>query len=149
MIKEMLESGRPLEITLSEQNLNDLAEETTEVARPIAEKAGVLLKTELDKFLPALKLDVLRFKQALMNLIVNAIQASPPGEKIFVKTRRARLEVFVEIADCGCGVPGEDRDKVFQPVFTTKKEGTGLGLPIVRKIVEAHGRRITCFAVQT
>lgn len=142
MIKEMLEFGRPMELTLSEGNLNDMAEETMEVARPIAEKAGVLLKTELDKSLPALKLDVLRFKQVFMNLVVNAIQASSPGEEILVRTRRSRFEAFVEMTDCGCGIPEEDRDKIYQPFFTTKKEGTGLGLPIVRRIVEAHGGRI-------
>jgi len=143
MVKDMLEFGRPFELVPSRANLNDLVEETVEVAKPIAAKAGVELKTATDRSLPDLALDVTKLRQVLMNLVTNAIQASPPGEEILVRTRRSRLEAFLEITDCGCGIPEGDRDKIFEPFFTTKKEGTGLGLPIVRRIVEAHGGRIT------
>lgn len=143
MIKEMLDFGRPLELVLSRANFNELAEESVETSKPIASKAGVELTFEPGKSLQNLELDVPRIKQVLMNLIVNAIQASPSGEKIRVMTHRSKTETFLEVTDCGCGIPEQDREKVFQPFFTTKKEGTGLGLAIVRKIVEAHGGRIT------
>lgn len=143
MVKDMLEFGRPFELALSQANLNDLVKETMEVSKPIAAKAGVALKTEMDKSLPAVELDVSRFRQVLMNLIVNAIQSSSFGEEIIFRTRRSKLEEIVEITDCGCGIPEEEGEKIFQPFFTTKKEGTGLGLAIVKKIVEAHGGRIT------
>ena len=112
----------------------------------IAAKAGVVLKMELDESLPALEVDVSKLRQVLMNLIVNAIQASPAGEEIRVRTLRTKLEEIVEITDCGCGIPEGEREKIFQPFFTTKKEGAGLGLAIVKKIVEAHGGRITFHA---
>jgi len=143
MIKDMLEFGRPFELAPSQVNLNDLVAETVEVLKPIAATAGVDLETEADMSLPALELDVTKFRQILMNLITNAIQSSSSGEHIVVRTRCSRFEALVEITDCGCGIPEEQREKIFQPFFTTKKEGTGLGLAIVKKIVEAHGGRIT------
>jgi two-component system, NtrC family, sensor histidine kinase HydH len=143
MVKDMLEFGKPMELELSQADLNDLVRETVEVSKPIAAKAGVVLKMEVDESLPALELDVSRLRQVLMNLIVNAIQASPASEEIRVRTRRTKLEVILEITDCGCGIPEGEREKIFQPFFSTKKEGTGLGLAIVKKIVEAHEGRIT------
>jgi two-component system, NtrC family, sensor histidine kinase HydH len=143
MVKDMLEFGKPMELELSQADLNDLVRETVEVSKPIAAKAGVVLKMEVDESLPALELDVSRLRQVLMNLIVNAIQASPASEETRVRTRRTKLEVILEITDCGCGIPEGEREKIFQPFFSTKKEGTGLGLAIVKKIVEAHEGRIT------
>jgi two-component system, NtrC family, sensor histidine kinase HydH len=143
MVKDMLEFGKPMELAPSRVSLNDLVKETVEISKPIAAKAGVELKTELDKSVPILELDASRLKQVFMNLIVNAIQASASGEEIRVRTRRSKRRAFVEIEDCGCGISEEEREKVFQPFFSTKKQGTGLGLAIVKKIVEAHGGRIT------
>jgi len=143
MVRNMLEFGRPFEIAPAQANLNALVAETVEISRPIAAKARVELKTELDTSLPDLELDATKFRQVLMNLVTNAIQSSSSGEEILVRTRRSKLEEILEITDCGCGIPEDQREQVFQPFFTTKKEGTGLGLAIVKKIVEAHGGRIT------
>ena len=143
MVKDMLEFGKPLELAPSRASLNDLVQETVEISKPIAAKAGMELKTEPDKSVPILELDASRLKQVFMNLIVNAIQASASGEEIRVRTRRSKRRAFVEIEDRGCGISEEDGEKVFQPFFSTKKQGTGLGLAIVKKIVEAHGGRIT------
>jgi two-component system, NtrC family, sensor histidine kinase HydH len=143
MVKEMLDFGRPFELVPSQGSLNDLVEETVEVSKPIAGKAGVELRAEVDRSLPSLELDATRLRQVLMNLITNAIQSSLSGEEILVRTRRSKLEEIVEITDCGCGIPEGEREKIFQPFFTTKKEGTGLGLATAKRIVEAHGGRIT------
>ncbi|MFO7462266.1 MAG: ATP-binding protein [Desulfatiglandales bacterium] len=143
MVKEMLDFGRPFELVPSQGSLNDLVEETVEVSKPIAGKAGVELRAEVDRSMPSLELDATRLRQVLMNLITNAIQSSSSGEEILVRTRRSKLEEIVEITDCGCGIPEGEREKIFQPFFSTKKEGTGLGLATAKKIVEAHGGRIT------
>lgn len=148
MVKEMLDFGKSLELEYSRVNLNGLAEEILEVSKPIAEKESVSLKTNLDDSLPDLNLDESKMRQVLTNLIVNAIQASAPGEEVSVKTSHSKFEEFIEITDCGCGISEEDRDKVFQPFFSTKKEGTGLGLANVKRIVEAHGGRISFFSVK-
>lgn len=143
MVKEMLDFGRPFELVPSQESLNDLVEETVEVSKPIAGKAGVELRAEVDRSMPSLELDATRLRQVLMNLITNAIQSSSSGEEILVRTRHSKLEEIVEITDCGCGIPEGEREKIFQPFFTTKKEGTGIGLATAKKIVEAHGGRIT------
>ncbi len=143
MVKDMLEFGRPLELRRSRASLNDLTTETLEAAKPIAAKAGIELNTDLDKSLPLLDLDVSKMEKVLMNLVVNAIEASQPDKEVLVRTRSSKLQVFLEIEDHGHGIPEEDRDNVFQPFFSRKKGGTGLGLANVKKIVEAHGGKIT------
>jgi len=143
MVKEMLEFGKPLELVLSMANINKLVQETVDVSKPVADKEGVVLKIEPDRSLPALNLDDSKLRQVLMNLIVNAIQASAAGEEVLVKTRRSNSEALVEITDRGCGISEEDREKIFQPFFSTKKQGTGLGLANVKRIMEAQEGKVT------
>jgi len=76
-------------------------------------------------------------ERVLINLMMNAVQASSEGETVVVSTRRNGKGVIIDIFDHGCGIPFE-KQKIFDPFFSTKKEGTGLGLPIARKIIEAH-----------
>lgn len=139
MVKQMLDFGRPLEIQPTEISLNELVMKTVEVAEPVARKSGVELKTDLEPSLPPLLLDGPRIEQVILNLITNAVQASPAGERVLVRTHLESGEVLLEVADRGCGITEEHRDNVFHPFFSTKKAGTGLGLGIVKKIVEAHG----------
>ena len=138
MVKDMLDFGRHLEIQPKKTNLNELVMQTVEMAQPIALEAVVELKTELESSLPFFLLDGPRVKQVLLNLITNAIQASPAGERVFVKTLMERHGVVLKVIDHGCGISEEHYESVFHPFFSTKKTGTGLGLGIAKKIVEAH-----------
>lgn len=139
MVREMLDFGRPLELLKSEEDLKGLVEDCVEACRPIADKQGVEIRTELDLDLPPLALDRNRFSQVVMNLITNVVQASPSGETVLAQTRWDGDEAVLDLRDHGQGIREGDRDKVFEPFVSTKKGGTGLGLPIVKKIVEAHG----------
>jgi len=139
MVKQMLDFGRPLEIQSTKISLNELVIKTVEVAEPVARKSGVELKTDLEPSLSPLLLDGPRMEQVILNLVTNAVQASPAGERVLVRTHLESGEVLLEVADHGCGITEEHRDNVFRPFFSTKKAGTGLGLGIVKKIVEAHG----------
>jgi signal transduction histidine kinase len=139
MVKQILDFGRPLEIQPTEISLNELVMKTVEVAEPVARKSEVELKTDLEPSLPLLLLDGPRMEQVILNLVTNAVQASPAGERVLVRTHLESGEVLLKVADCGCGITEEHRDNVFHPFFSTKKTGTGLGLGIVKKIVEAHG----------
>lgn len=143
MVKEMLDFGRPLELRKSAEDLNRLVEDCVEACRPIADKQGVEIRTELDPDLSPFALDRNRFDQVVMNLITNAVQASPSGETVLAQTRRDGDEAVLDLRDHGQGIREEDRDKLFEPFVSTKKGGTGLGLPIVKKIVEAHGGRVS------
>ena len=87
-------------------------------------------------------MDGWRIKQVLINLIMNAIQASPKGEIVMVNLHRQKREIIFDVVDCGSGISTDQRSEIFSPFFTTKKEGTGLGLSIVKKIVDAHKGRI-------
>jgi len=142
MVREMLDFGKPAKLQLKRTNLNDLAREVTDTIRPVAEKARVVLETDLDPFLRPLMLDGLKIKQVLLNLVVNAMEASPPGEHVLVKTAGNQQAVNLYVMDGGVGIDLEDVEKIFEPFFTKKSKGTGLGLPIVKKIVEAHSGQV-------
>jgi len=92
--------------------------------------------------IPKLDLDVAKVSRVFVNLITNAIDAMPDGGTLTVKVKTTPQEVEFEIADTGVGIPAESMDKLWVPLFTTKSKGMGLGLPICKRIVEAHHGRI-------
>jgi signal transduction histidine kinase len=81
-------------------------------------------------------------RQAVLNVAANAVQAMPRGGRLGVRILRDPLGVLVELADTGPGIPEEIRTRIFEPFFTTKASGTGLGLAVVRRIVDGHGGEI-------
>ncbi len=137
MIHQMLDFSRPLELNLSTEDLNRVIHESLVMIDAEAVKRRVRLDRNLAAA-PALPFDAMRMKQVLINLILNAIQASPADSTVAISTRLKGERVIIDITDCGCGIPVEKRKEIFLPFFSTKKEGTGLGLPIVKKIVQAH-----------
>jgi signal transduction histidine kinase len=108
---------------------------------PLAASRGIAVREELSASLPRLLLDRQKIQQALINLVRNAIEAMPSGGTLTVSARAADGGVVLEVTDTGCGIePGLD---VFDFFISNKRGGTGLGLPISRRIVEAHGGRLT------
>jgi len=105
---------------------------------------GLALEARCDAALAPMRGSPSECKQVLLNLIHNAIDASPAGGRIRVECGREGAEVVLEVEDQGPGIPPEDIERVFDPFFTTKPpgKGTGLGLAIVSRIVEGHGGRI-------
>jgi two-component system, NtrC family, nitrogen regulation sensor histidine kinase NtrY len=89
-------------------------------------------------------LDPDQIQRALSNLLENALEATPRGGEITVRLSEADRQLFIEVADCGRGVPRGDRDKLFLPDFSTKGRGTGLGLAIVQRIVADHHGTVRC-----
>lgn len=143
MIRDMLEIEKDQSLKLSESNLNDIVLQAVAGAHPIAMKAKVLLGNELEKSLPHLMIDREKVERVVSNLIINAIQACGPEESVVIRTVRRKKRVTLEIMDNGCGVKLEHRRDLFTPFFSTKKEGTGLGLAIAKKIVDAHGGKVS------
>ena len=82
-------------------------------------------------------------ERVLYNLLLNAAQASPPRASVTVKTRQSGDTVEIDVIDRGTGIAPKDRESIFNPFFTTKSSGVGLGLAIVSKIVDEHGGEIT------
>jgi len=142
MVKEMLDFSQPLELRLVTERLQGVVDITLELAVDLAARRGVSLQGPSPNSLGPLSFDAGRMQQALLNLVVNAVQASSPGGEVAVSLTRRRDEAWLEVADQGEGVPEAKRQEILAPFVTTKKDGTGLGLPIVNKIVQAHQGRL-------
>jgi len=142
MVKEMLDFSRPLSLNRSKEDLNKIVEDSLTVTGKMAEDSKVTVKSHLDRGLPLVSVDPMRMEQVVINLVNNAVQSSPPGQTVVVNTSRMNEYAAIEVIDCGCGIPVEHREEIFTPFFSTKKEGTGLGLPIVKKIIESHNGRL-------
>ena len=126
--------------------INDLIEEALAVVRDELTKHRVSVQAELNEQLPRVKGDRVQVQQVLLNLITNAIDsmAAKNGARVLcVKSRiRDPSGVMVSVADSGAGVDPKDIDRIFNPLFTTKSHGMGMGLPICRSIIEAHSGQL-------
>jgi two-component system, NtrC family, sensor histidine kinase HydH len=142
MVKDMLDFAKPMELHRSEEDVKGIIEECLSVIRDLAQEKRLNLHTQSSENLPPVSLDAMRMKRVLINLVMNAIQASPEGGTITVHSYQRGNKVIIEVIDCGCGVPSDKREEIFWPFYSTKKEGTGLGLPIAKRIVEAHRGRL-------
>ena len=134
----MLDFSRPLALQLAHGYLDEIVQSSLVVVAETAQKKEVTIESLLSPDLPAVAFDAMRMEQMIVNLALNAVQASPKGKKVSIRTSMAEKNIVIDVADCGSGISFDHRAKVFDPFFTTKKEGTGLGLAIVKKIVEAH-----------
>jgi signal transduction histidine kinase len=107
-------------------------------------KRGVELRTELDESLPALEGDTVQLQQVVLNLVMNAIEAMPVAPRILSIRSCISKPNFVHVAveDTGTGIDPFDHDHIFNPMFTTKERGMGIGLSICHSIVESHNGRI-------
>jgi signal transduction histidine kinase len=142
MVKEMLDFARPLELHRSVENIGQLLSESLEVVESAASEYNVKAEIKMSKPLPDVSLDAMRMKQVLINLVMNGVQASPEGGTVRIHASEKGKRLIIDVSDNGCGVPVDRKKEIFSPFFTTKKDGTGLGLPIAKKIVEAHSGRI-------
>ncbi|MBF0482359.1 MAG: histidine kinase, partial [Desulfovibrionaceae bacterium] len=143
VITQLLEFARPGELRLREADPAALAEAALRLVAREAAKKGVRLTFASEGAPAGRMLDPDRMTQALLNLYLNAVQATPPdGEVRVVVAEAAGGKTRIRVADTGRGIPEADLAQVFNPYFTTRASGTGLGLAIVHKIVEGHGGMI-------
>jgi two-component system, sporulation sensor kinase E len=142
IVREFLEAIRPSAPRLVPAGLNEVVRETIDLLRPEIENRGITIREKLPRHLPDAPIDAGQIKQALVNLVKNAIQAMTKGGILTVETGQAAEGVWVLVKDTGGGIPQEQINRIFEPFFTTKKKGSGLGLMIVQRIVRDHGGRI-------
>ncbi len=124
-------------------NLNHQVKEVLQFFSPKAKEAGIDVIDYLAADLPTVLLDRESFHGALLNLVLNAQQAMPQGGQLVVRTSDTGDGVRLDLIDTGCGMDAKTREHIFEAFFSTKRGGSGLGLPTARKIIEAHGGRIT------
>jgi len=137
-LEEFLQFARPRELQRARLDLDELAERVMELMRPEATANQLIFEWRRGD-VGSIDADSSRLQQALLNLVINAIQATPAGGRVAVASRLDGNRVQLSVDDSGRGIPPEVRDKIFEPFFTTKEGGTGLGLPVVHWIVQQHG----------
>lgn len=144
ILTAFLQFARAGELSLEEVDLGELVSEFIEVYRPEAARHRIDVSPHLAPSLPRIRVDRSLMRQVLMNLALNAQQAMPNGGLLELQTRAADGSVLLDVIDTGTGIDDRVREKLFQVFVSTKPGGSGLGLPTVRKIIEAHGGTITC-----
>jgi two-component system, sporulation sensor kinase E len=142
IITQFLQAIRPTSPQLKPASLNDVVQKTLELLHPEVDNRGLNVRTRLASALPVTPIDATQIQQVLVNLIKNALQAMTKGGTLTLQTGEGADGVWVSVADTGGGIPQEQINRIFEPFYTTKKKGTGLGLMIVQRIVRAHGGRI-------
>ena len=142
IVTQFLQAIRPSPPHLQQADLNDVARATAELLRPELENRGLLVEAKLAGDLPPAPFDPAQLKQALVNLIKNSMHAMTRGGILTLSTGEAGDGVWVSVADTGGGIPPEQLQRIGEPFFTTKKQGSGLGLMIVRRIIREHGGSI-------
>jgi signal transduction histidine kinase len=139
---DFLRFARVKDLEREPTDLASVLEEMIDFFAPTARQASIDIKCYVPADLPRVCLDRDLFKQALLNLMLNAEQAMPGGGELTIQASQADGYVCLSLIDTGKGMAPEVVAKVFRPFFSTKPGGSGLGLPTVRKIVEAHGGAI-------
>ncbi len=151
LINDLLSFARPSKPNVAPENISDVVENIARILESQAKEKNVEITREFDLRVPKVWIDKEQMKQVFMNLILNAIQAMKGGGSIVISTRISARNndelikecVQVEIRDTGVGIPEENLEHIFDPFFTSKDEGSGLGLAVSHQIVQEHGGFLT------
>jgi signal transduction histidine kinase len=144
IVNDFLRFARPRELKLEPTRLNDVVEETLYFLEPEFRQHGIQLRRLFTPDLPFCPMERSLFQQALLNVLVNARQAMEGrGGELMVRTLLEGDFLALDVIDTGEGIPPDRLPRIFQPYFSTKQGGTGLGLPTARRIIEDHGGTIT------
>jgi signal transduction histidine kinase len=144
-LRSLMNYARPSPLILSKLNLHRLVSDTLAFLEHQPMLHGRILENQVPTDLPNIRVDANQLSQVLMNLLLNAAQATPEGGRITVSAERSHSDdrVEIRIVDTGCGIPAEVLPHVFEPFFTTKRgKGTGLGLSISQTYVRSHDGEI-------
>ncbi|WP_053335577.1 two-component system sensor histidine kinase NtrB [Salinispira pacifica] len=138
IVMDFLFAVRPMDIHLEDHDLNALLHEIMDFMKYEVEESGIQLKEDYQVDIPHILLDEKFIKQAILNIVKNAINAMSDGGNLTLSTRCRGDEVILRIIDTGVGMSEEVMEKIFEPYFTTKDFGSGIGLTIVYKIMKEH-----------
>lgn len=141
-VEQILGFVRPVNLTLHSGNLNEMVHDNLELLRPQLSANKVEARLSMGEAIYGM-VDEASLRGALMNLMLNAIEAMPNGGTLSIAMDRAGDTVRIEITDTGRGIGDEEAKKIFEPFYTTKEQGLGLGMPYARKIIEQHGGNIS------
>jgi signal transduction histidine kinase len=126
-------------------DVNELIREMIVLLRSEASRYSISIRTELAEGLPKVMADRVQLQQVFMNLMLNGIDAmkeTSDGSELTIKSEAGDGQLLISVSDTGVGLPSEQADEIFRAFFSTKDNGTGMGLPISRSIIESHGGRL-------
>ncbi|HBR22594.1 MAG TPA: two-component sensor histidine kinase, partial [Nitrospiraceae bacterium] len=141
-----LDYGKPLKLNLQKADIGKLLKEIIEIiwAKAEAEKINIIKDCD---FLPSLNIDPDLIKTCVFNVVLNAFQSMPDGGTLAIKTEHAEGMLSIIISDTGKGIPEDELAKVFEPFYTTKRNGLGLGLAMTKRVVEEHGGKVNIHSI--
>jgi len=142
VVRTFLDFTRPVELNSAEFDLIEMAEGVLDLVRPEAEGCGVRIEIERPPAPAPVCGDRELLRQAVVNIVRNALDAMPEGGRLGVRISRSGPEVVLAISDTGPGIPAENRDKIFDLYFSTKQKGSGIGLAMTFRAVQLHGGSI-------
>jgi two-component system, NtrC family, sensor histidine kinase HydH len=147
LLNDFLRFARVERLNLKPTALKDLVEEIVDFYGPQAAAKNIVLRSDVNDGLPMASLDRDLFKQALFNLLLNAQHAMPNGGDLILRGRTRDGRVLLSIIDTGVGIKPEAKEKIFEPFFSTRSGGSGLGLPTAKRIVDAHDGKLSVESV--
>jgi len=139
VISQLIEFARPLTLKKEPTNLTDLVRHVIRLVEAEAKKNAVVMEVRAGEDLPQANIDPDKIKQVLLNIFLNALSAMPAGGRLSVELAAQKDWMEVTVSDTGAGIKEEDLPRIYDPYFTSKPAGTGLGLAVVQKIMDAHG----------
>ena len=143
VVKTFLDFSRPVELTLKETDLADIAKEVADLTTPQARLHKITIAFEGPSNPTPIRADIDMLKQAILNLVVNAIEAMKSGGNLWLRVSHNFSSESLDVIDDGPGIPGDVRDKVFQLYFTTKERGSGIGLAMTYRAMQLHNGTIS------
>jgi two-component system, NtrC family, sensor histidine kinase HydH len=142
IITDFLNFAKPKEPNLFPCRIDEIIAKNIQFLSSQIEGGGYFIQTRYDPRLPKIRADADMLYQAFLNILINAMQAMPEGGNIDINVKSMDNNIWIAFEDAGCGVSQEVVEKIWDPFFTTKDKGTGLGLVIVKNIIEAHSGQI-------
>ncbi|MGI9518302.1 MAG: sensor histidine kinase [Pirellulaceae bacterium] len=139
LLDDFMQFARLNRLTLKSGDLNEQVEQVLDFYGPQAVRQDVEIVRYLDAELPHIMLDSRTLQAALLNLVKNALEAMPEGGCLEIRTRVTRKGIALDLIDTGCGMDDTTLMQMFENFYSSKNNGTGLGLPTAKKIIEAHG----------
>lgn len=143
IVVDFLFAVRPMDTRMKAEDLNGIIQELLDFTKYELEQSGIAFEFIPLENLPKIQLDRKYLKQALLNIIKNAMAAMPDGGKLSLRTYIQGEMVLIDITDNGVGISKDDMTKIFEPYYTTKDFGSGLGLTVVYKVIREHGGEIS------
>ncbi|HKR02196.1 MAG TPA: response regulator [Pyrinomonadaceae bacterium] len=136
--EQILNVARPLQLTFQPKRIEPIVDDCLQLVESQRRASQVEVKLDLETAETAVEVDEASLRSALVNLLLNSIQAMPTGGVLTVSSRKCDQHLLLAIADTGCGMSVEQAEKVFEPFYTTKSTGLGLGMPFAKRVIEQH-----------